>query len=246
MNKAHYIIFHPDKGRCKPIKVEATVLGSKNKWSGNIYTDNYCTGNNEDPFVFINPWVYSFCHATQLKKVERKDCFLQKDSILIFVSEQSENKNILAVDTVFVIDKIEKWGRPLQLPVNYQSHNDINSVLWSRHLFAPFDNDKKNYKGVHKTVSFTYEAKLGESESNKFSFLPLDIKNNRVLIYLDKLCPAISEKIIDKRHWKRPVLLMENEINILYNEIYKMAVTKVLKDIKPQNNIANFKSKDKC
>ena len=76
MNKANYIIFHPDFERDN-IFVSATSI-EENKiienWVGKIYVDKINNGN-EDPFVFNNPWLFSYCHASQLRQKNTNDYF---------------------------------------------------------------------------------------------------------------------------------------------------------------------------
>lgn len=89
MNKAHYIIFHPDRAR-QIANVQATVMVKKKilaNWNGDIFVDQIGKGN-EDPYVFNNPWLYSYCHASQLRRNRREDSYLQIGSTIIFASGQ--------------------------------------------------------------------------------------------------------------------------------------------------------------
>ena len=204
--------------------------GVKPNWTGDIYVDKIAFGN-EDPFVFINPWVYSYCHASQLRRNVRNDSFIQTGSKLIFVSGQQADKGILCVDTVFLVGGIQRWGsNPLQLPLKYQAHFRNNqSDLWRRHFRFPFH-------GSHNTVSHTYEAELWNKNKHNYSFLPLDENGDRVSVPFVNFNSAIINKIAGKVKGKYPVLLTENEINLVLMQIEKAAVTKVLK-IKPGNTI---------
>ena len=84
MNKAHYIIFHPEYNRLEAV-VQATVL-VKNQiiknWTGNVWVDCFRNGEgNEDPFVFNDPWLYSYCHASQLRRYSQKQSYLQSEDL---------------------------------------------------------------------------------------------------------------------------------------------------------------------
>jgi len=243
MDKAHYIIFHPEKSRQK-IKVLAKSLINNQlieNWTGNIFVD--CIGvGNEDPFIFNNPWIYSFCHASQLKRnFNRNNNYLQKGSILLFANCQQAEKGILEFDTVFIVDECQKWkNNPLDLPNKYKAIlNNRNSELWNRHFKFPFD-------GVHKTVSFTYEAALWSNENNLFSFLPLDKNGNRVNFPIDKLSLDISCEINRKIKGKYPVLLDDKQMEIVFNCVKELSTTFVIKDIKPIEDISKQGSKCKC
>jgi hypothetical protein len=242
MNKAHYIIFHPDHAR-QQTTVQATVMVHDQilkNWNGNIYVDRIGIGN-EDPFVFNDPWLYSYCHASQLRRNFRQDNnYLQAGSKIFFVSGQQADKGFLTIDTVFLIGGVQPWeNKPnLKLPVKYQKHfHDNKSILWRRHFRFPFH-------GSHATVSHTYEADLWQKNKTDFSFLPLDENNERVSIPFDKFSNDLLNKIVGKVKGKYPVLLSDSEINIITTQIEKRIATKVLKII--TSNLAVTSKKAKC
>jgi len=229
MNKAHYIIFHPDHARQQtPVQAIAFVQGQVLKnWHGNIYVDKIGFGN-EDPFVFNDPWLYSYCHASQLRRNFRhNNNYLQTGSKIFFVSGQQADKGLLTIDTVFLIGGVQPWdNKPtLQLPIKYQNHfQDNMSILWRRHFRFPFH-------GNHDTVSHTYEAELWQKNKTDYSFLPLDENNERVSIPFDKFPDDLLNKIAGKVKGKYPVLLSECEKNMITTQIEKQVATKVLKNI---------------
>jgi hypothetical protein len=229
MNKANYIIFHPDSARPR-VTVQATAL-SKNKlipkWNGDIYVDSIGYGkSNEDPFVFNDPWLYSYCHATQLRRNIRTDCFLQKGSIILFASGENANQRKLTIDTVFIVGDVQPWRqKPLKLPIKYDSHFENNSsVLWTRHFKFPFN-------GTHKTVKNTYEAELWHDGKECFSFLPIDNAGLRASISFSNFHNSLSDKINKNVKGKYPVLLDDEEIESILKEIEMITEIKVLKNI---------------
>lgn len=233
MNKANYIIFHPEIKR-KSEFVSATVIRGNEvlkEWKGNVYVDKIGEGN-EDPFVFNNPWLFSYCHASQLRRNTRRDSYLQVGSKLFFVSGQHADEGFLTIDTYFLIGGVQKWKQPiLELPQKYESHfENLQSELWRRHFQFPFD-------GVHKTVSYTYEAEIWEKTKNEFSFLPLNKNGERVCVSFKNLSNPLSEKILAKRKGKYPVLLEENEANEILQHIERGVFTKVVCDITINLNV---------
>lgn len=229
MDKAHYIIFHPDNARQQTtVHATAMVQGQVLKnWKGNIYVDRIGVGN-EDPFVFNDPWLYSYCHASQLRRNFRQDNnYLQSGSKIFFVSGQQADNGLLTIDTVFLIGNVQPWdNKPsLQLPIKYQKHfQDNKSILWRRHFRFPFH-------GTHDTVSHTYEADLWSKSKPDYSFLPLDESNERVSFPFDKLPNDLLKKITKKVKGKYPVLLTEDEMNNIRIQIEKRVTTKVLSKI---------------
>jgi hypothetical protein len=233
VDQAHYIIFHPDKAR-QAIDARATSIENgqvHTTWEGKVCVDSINNGN-EDPFVFSDPWLYSYCHATQLRRTPREDGnYLQKDSVIFFVSGDCANKRHLTIDTVFVIGNIHAWTKKpnLALPTKYHTHfkND-QSTLWHRHLRFPFC-------GQHDSVTHTYEAKHYTDQDTEveapFSFLPIDKDGDRFTIPFDQLPTVLAAKIKDKNYGKYPVLLSCDEMQQIYQLIETEAVTKVIGNI---------------
>ncbi len=229
MKKAHYIIFHPESGgQRQKINVQAMALVNGifiEEWLGDIYVDRIGVGN-EDPFVFNDPWLYSYCHASQLRRNERNNCYLQKGSKLFFVSGQHADTEKLTIDTVFLIGGVQSWvKKPLELPTIYKKHfEDNKSMLWRRHFRFPF-------YGSHKTVSHSYEADLWLKNKTDFSFLPLNKNDDRVSIPFENFSNNLLEKLKKKVVGKYPVLLTDKEMQIVSTLIDKATKTKVLKNI---------------
>lgn len=223
--KANYIIFHPDSQR-ESVPVKALAIENNKlvtNWVGNIFVDSIGKGN-EDPFVFSDPWLYSYCHATQLKRNEGIES-LQVGSIIIFVSGQDAEKGFLSVDTVFLIADLQKWKRTpnLELPFKYDKHyKDEKSMLWNRHFRFPFD-------GCHSSVTYTYEAKLWVNDKSDFSFLPLNDEGHKVTLRIDELTIDLNAKISKKVIGKYPVRLTDKEVNEVVDKINNASFTKVLK-----------------
>lgn len=226
-SKANYIIFHPDRQR-ECVEVKATAIKNavvQENWNGKIWVDQVGQGN-EDPFVFHSSWIYSYCHASQLRRKETDSSHLQKGSKLIFVSGDSANNGSLLVDTVFEIADCHLWNRsPLKLPVHYDLiFEKKESYLWNRHFKFPF-------LGIHRSVSHTYEARMWEKGLKHFSFLPLDEKGDRVEISVSSLSKILKHKILGKVDGKYPVLLETDEIQEVLDKIEDNCNTKVVGNI---------------
>ena len=231
MDKAHYIIFHPEsKRQIIDAKASAIENGQVNTaWEGKIYVDRINNGN-EDPFVYTHPWLYSYCHATQLRRNFRKDNnYLQNDSVIFFVSGDCANKENLTIDTVFVIENALTWTKKpkLALPIKFQGINE-GSPLWKRHLRFPFC-------GQHASVTHTYEARHYTEQDSEvedpFSFLPIAKNGDRVTIPFSELTTELVAKINKKIRGKYPVLLSCDEMQQIYQLIETEAVTKVIGNI---------------
>lgn len=225
MNRANYVIFHPEYAR-QSVQISARAIENgelKTDWKGEIWVDEIRKGK-EDPFVFPDNWLFSYCHASQLRR-NPSHCFLQEGSWLIFCSGNSANDGILKVDTVFEIGKVHLWRRNgnLELPVDFRSHmNNGKSELWIRHFKFPIH-------GIHKGVTHTYEAKIGEENS----FLPIT-NNERTQIDFEELPRELRDKITIKVRGKYPVLITDYEAKALVKRLKNKAEVLVLGEIKEE------------
>lgn len=149
MDKAHYIIFHPDKAR-QAINAKATVIenGQVNTtWEGKICVDSIDNGN-EDPFVFSDPWLYSYCHATQLRRNPRKNgSYLQPMSKIFFVSGDCANNNLLTIDTLFL-------STNQYTVLSYRILDNTDNDTWTR-----FDKTNKTEKLNRRTEQIMQDIK---------------------------------------------------------------------------------------
>lgn len=223
VSKANYIIFHPDYARQQvSVLAESIVNNRLNKnWSGNIWVDAVGIGN-EDPYVFHDGWLYSYCHASQLRR-QPSNNYLQPGSWLVFCSGDKANDGILCVDTVFQIGSAHEWIRKpnLAVPLAFKKYFKLNRALWKSHFAYPL---QKN--GPHQSVTHTYEAILGASKS----FLPL-YKGERVCLDFDRFPNTLSKKISQNVRGKYPVNLTDDEVSLAVNGIRQKCDTQVLRII---------------
>lgn len=217
MAPAHYIIFHPEWKR-QAVKVRAKVVvdGKLKRWNGTIWIDG--PPGNEDPFVFREPWLYSYCHATQLRrKPNKKTDHVQVGSVLIFCSGEAAESRTLVVDTVLVVGHVEPWTNGL--PPRYRAERQRKSGAWRQHLVY-------GTNGSH-TGKFTYEANGWARGVKRFSFLPLS-RSGRVSVPFDALKSGIAKRIAKKCAGKWPVRLREHEMNAVLSKLMARSVHRVV------------------
>jgi hypothetical protein len=235
---AHYIIFHPDNQRDNPL-VQATAIsqGIVNKnWQGHIHVDKI-NQTNEDPFVFHEPWLYSYCHASQLKRVHTSDPHLQAGSWLFFVSGQAADQRQLAFDTVFLIGDLQAWrsasSNNPRLPDKYQYlMHDRQNPLYQRHLGTPFEYIDTKGKPVHGSVKYTYEADLWEPNKTQYSFLPLTADMQKPAIPLETLADTFRQKITACIRGKIPAPLTPTEQQTIMTLLLQRTQIQVVRSIR--------------
>jgi hypothetical protein len=234
MTNAHYIIFHPDDQR-QSVEVSALALDrgkTIKNWRGKVWVDQLDCGN-EDPFIFNNPWIYSYCHASQLRRSAQNESYVTRGSWLIFASGDLAEADGLSIDTVFYIGNSQKWDaaeKPI-IPDAYRYLlREKSNLLYSRHFFAPLECTHSDGRAVHGTVSYTYEAELWENGKEKFSFLPLDQVKEKVAMPLS-VFGKLGQKIRNNVPGKRPVDLSSIEMELVLQQIESRTRIKVVRDI---------------
>lgn len=237
MQRAHYVVYHPDRNR-KEVAVEATALVDNEPvsgWQGIISIDFPAVDENKDPFVYVEPWVYSYCHAAELRRAERYSPYVQEGSILIFASGEcaaNKNERKLVIDTVFIVGNLQRWGRDFYdrpvLPDAYLPYaNDANSPMWQEHLRFPI------VFCHHTSVSHTYEARMWREGLKPFSYLPRNEHGRRVALPFSQLDGDLADWLAKKEYGKRPARISEKDALSLLDLIYAAAVVKVVGDIEP-------------
>ncbi|MEH2242868.1 hypothetical protein [Nostoc sp.] len=206
MKPLHYLIFHPDEQRTKTeVKGEALIESQVTDWQGYVWVDKP-DGSNEDPFVFSETWLYSYCHAAQLRRKESlKHAYVRAGSYLFFCSGDAAQKGTIQLDTVFIVDHVAKWmDNPQRLPEEFQQHyQNKNSDLWLRHFMHPFH-------CCHKG-KYTYVSRQQFHKKDDYSFLPISQNGDRVEFNLKLLTPDLKSKIEHKTSGRYPVILSEEE-----------------------------------
>lgn len=232
---SHYLIFHPDRYRQR-IGVTADVLINDQlhtEWSGDIWVDEVNNGN-EDPYVFHDPWLFSYCHASQLRRNEnRTDNYVNSGSYLIFCSADSVNKGIIQIDTVFVVGTLSRWNRTpaLALPDEFSYlATERTNPLWRRHFRFPL---LPGELAQHNSVTHTYLSMSWEEGFLEYSFLPLNKVCKRIEFNISSLSNQTASIINNRINRKYPVLLTQCQLNEIISFINRVTSIKVIRQIRP-------------
>ena len=230
---AHYLIFHPDSNRERAKVIADAIINKKLRigWEGDIWVDKRNIGN-EDPFVFNEPWLYSYCHTSQLRRNEKRtDNFINSGSYLVFCSANSADNGIIQIDTVFVVGELTRWGRDpsLTLPAKFSYLlNDRRNPLWRRHFRFPFLPGKF---AQHKSVTHTYLSKSWKINCLDYSFLPLGESNERISFKVSNLSNQTASTINERKWGKYPVLFTQEQLNEILEQINRITSIRVIRQI---------------
>lgn len=229
MPPLHYVVFHPERCGYKAIG-EAVVAGKHEKnWQGTVWTDPYRrkAGSNEDPFVWHSEWLYSFCHASQLRRKQSMSrSYVRAGSHIFFCETRAAKQGSLKVDTVFVVSSIEPWmQRAKTVPARFTAHQESGqTAVWRRHLQHGIDAPDR--KGTHMG-EYTYVAQL-----NGDSYLPLTMDGMPVSLPVQSILGRRQNdlsKALPDGQTTRPFILEDAERLVLLDAVVKAAHTRVLR-----------------
>lgn len=229
MEPLDYLIFHPDYARKKTeVQGKALIEGQLTDWQGHVWVDK--PDGNEDPFVFSERWLYSYCHATQLlRKPKSNDAYVTEGSYLFFCSGDAANKGTIQLDTVFVVDHTATWPENQEgLPEEFkQDYNNNCSDLWNRHFMYPF-------LGYHKG-KYTYVSRQWFNKKDDYSFLPISNNGDRVEFDISVLTPILELSIRSKIHGKCPVPLSKEQRTELLRRTLALTSVQVIDHLTRQD-----------
>ena len=235
---AHYIIFHSERQK---INANVKVLRNNLIYEENrdIYVDQINEGfSNEDPFVFSNPWLYSFCYATALKRVPN-NIYVQPNSYLIFSDLEEAKKNQLLIDTIFLVDNVLVWPEKAKKPPIDYSYK--KGDVWFRHIkhgIRPLT--EKGHKG-----EYTYEAKMYKQYKDNFSFLPFS-KGKRIKIMIkDNFLSSKIKTSMNTNSFHPPVIL-KKELDQILKTLNSNLTDKVVEIIGVNNNYRKNNNNPSC
>lgn len=67
------------------------------------------TKHNEDPFIWNDNFLYSFCHANHALSADIRQKIKKEEVYLVFVSKTGRNSKIVEIDTIIKAEEIYEW-----------------------------------------------------------------------------------------------------------------------------------------
>ncbi len=161
---------------------------------------------NHEPSVLTDPWLYSYCHATQLRRSR-----MGSGSLIFFCDHQNG-----FFDTVFVVREKHRWNRlrPKRphLPVRLETSPPNVELAWKLQFKWPA-------RGYHENANLTFEGSTWPLEP--FSFLPL--LRQEPLHPSDLPLPWLERLLGAPHRGKRPLALASADADTLYRALRQAA-----------------------
>jgi hypothetical protein len=220
-----YLIYHPTR--------QPTIIGKLT-----VHHDKF--GGNEDPYIWHDNFLHTYCHITQLKNVEGQ--------INFWISGDTyPNFNQLFCDCVFVIDKKYFWTHRNSID---RSDPIVDNGQTFEHHYK-WVNPPDNHHHYKKRRRYTLKA------DSKKSFQPQDNNGNLIGISdflndngitIQQLRSSISFTRTDKKaRNSRPFELPDNLGQKLYDYLLSKATVKLFgKQLKNKHPSGQSDNKNCC
>ncbi len=205
-----YVVMHPER----PVfKVSSLVLraGARKPERRTLKVLADAIEENHDPCVLTEPWFYSFCHASQMKRSQ-----MGPGSVIFFYDYRRRS-----FDTVFSVRAKHEWSRPhparLCTPIPVKLSTSMEKLAWDLHFKWPS-------KWVHRNTMLTFEAKIYPEDG--YSFLPI---GDGGPVSLESLSlPWLERRIREYDSGKWPVPLSGRQAGQVLRAIDREADAKVI------------------
>jgi hypothetical protein len=226
-----YLIYHP--------KRKETIIGNLK-----VYHDKL--GGNEDPYIWHDKFLHTYCHITQLTN--------EKGQINFWVSGDAyPNFTKLFCDCVFVVDSKCLWKDQNNIDCSNnidRSNSIVDNDQTFEHHYKWANPSYKNHP-LKKRQRYTLKA------DSRRSFQPQDSDKNLIDIIpflkqqgisTDKLIKSIAMTSNGKKSINSRPFLLDNDIGQkLYDYLFKAATIKLFgKQLKSKHPKKNTKNENCC
>jgi hypothetical protein len=226
-----YIIFHPRRSTFRVEGIASVQQAVERQWVGTIHADpsHPDFGENEDPYVWDTQWLYSYCHATQLRRnFNKRTAFVDIGSRLFFCENKDARNGKLTIDTVFVVGERHVWESVGAVPPkSIPGAIDERSEVYQRH----FRHGINEVGGGHRG-KYTYTA---SHQDPKRSFLPLDELGEALTVSAVILMDVSTELLrsrVPAGQTSHTLRMSRRDADTLYQACEREAHTRVFKIIR--------------
>lgn len=179
---------------------------------------------NEDPFIWNNNFLYSFCHAnhalsTEIRQLINKEEEDKEEVYFVFVAEISEDFDIFEIDTIIKAEEFYKWPDKNERFEGNLCSQIFNDKVVKYHLpNLPGDGriSEHDNKNLYTCVG-NKESSFLPMEKDKDIFIPfqfdnddskdlLDLiksKNSNYNYVVSKFSPRLSNNKTKKENFER-------------------------------------------
>jgi hypothetical protein len=186
---------------------------------------------NEDPFIWNENFLYSFCHANHALSAKIRQMIKEEEVYFVFVAPTEKNPEIVEIDTIIKAEEIYKWPPKNKRFEENLCNQIFNEKVIKHHLpYLPGDgtiseHDNKNlYTCVGNKKSSFLPMVKGEDEDEGI-FIPFTFENDQSKNLLD---------LIQTKNSNRYYVAKKTSPRILNNKVKKgnfESISKIVIDL---------------
>ncbi len=174
-------------------------------------------GKNEDPYIFTENFLYSFCHAYEaITKKIRNKVKANESVYFIFVARIENKSKIFEIDTIIKAKEIVEWpekGNRYEKNLSFLKDDNVRK----HHLSAIIDGNlqEHNRKNLYTCIGYKNKSFLPMIENSEDEYIPY------------RFSKELSEKIKSmltrrRKEYKRFYVVKDTSNGICINDLKKV------------------------
>lgn len=189
--------------------------------------------SNEDPFIWNNNFLYSFCHAnhalsTEIRQKINGEKGKKEEVYFVFVAKTAKDSDIFEIDAIIKAEKIYEWP-----PKNKRFEENLCNQIFNpkvKKYHLPYlsgdgtisEHDNVNlYTCVGDADGSFLPMEKGKGE-DEGKFIPYTFKNNQPKELLDLIKVKDSDRYYVAQ--KKSPRLSNNDLQVCFKSISKIVI----------------------
>lgn len=170
-------------------------------------------GKNEDPYIFTENFLYSFCHAYEaITKKIRNKVKANESVYFIFVARIENKSKIFEIDTIIKAKEIIEWpekGNRYEKNLSFLKDDNVRK----HHLPAIIDGNlqEHNRKNLYTCIGDENESFLPMIENSEDEYIPYRFSK--------ELSEKIKPMLTRRKEYKRFYVVKDTSNGICINDL---------------------------
>lgn len=194
--------------------------------------------HNEDPFIWNDSFLYSFCHANHALSAEIRQRIKEEEVYLVFVAQMEKKPEIVEIDTIIKAEEIYEWpDKNERFKENFcrQIFNDkvvkyhLPNLLGdgtisehdNEHLYTCVGNKESSFLPMEKYEDIFIPFQFENDDSKKLLDL-IKIKNSNYNYVVTKFSPRLSNNETKKENFESISKIVIDLIKVEYENRNKL------------------------
>lgn len=194
--------------------------------------------HNEDPFIWNDSFLYSFCHANHALSAEIRQRIKEEEVYLVFVAQMEKKPEIVEIDTIIKAEEIYEWPDKNERfkenlcrqifndkVVKYHLPNLLGDGTISEHdnehLYTCVGNKESSFLPMEKYEDIFIPFQFENDDSKKLLDL-IKINNSNYNYVVTKFSPRLSNNETKKENFESISKIVIDLIKVEYENRNKL------------------------